>query len=89
MTRLDFRLEATAPGSNARAARFRTLHNEVLTPVFMPVGTHAAVRAQGREDMLASGAQVLLANTYHLLLRCRTTMCASRANRHWTVRPTS
>jgi queuine tRNA-ribosyltransferase len=69
MTRLEFELEATAEGSRARAARFRTLHNEVLTPTFMPVGTHAAVRAQSREDLLASGAQVLLANTYHLLLR--------------------
>jgi queuine tRNA-ribosyltransferase len=35
----------------------------------MPVGTHAAVRAQRREDLLGSGVQVLLANTYHLLLR--------------------
>jgi queuine tRNA-ribosyltransferase len=35
----------------------------------MPVGTHAAVRSQRREDLLDSGAQVLLANTYHLLLR--------------------
>src|ERR1700729_1246739 len=69
MTRLNFKLEATAPGSRARAARFRTRHNEVLTPTFMPVGTHAAVRAQRREDLLESGAQVLLANTYHLLLR--------------------
>jgi queuine tRNA-ribosyltransferase len=69
MTRLKFTLEATASGSRARAARFTTLHNEVLTPTFMPVGTHAAVRAQRREDLLDSGAQVLLANTYHLLLR--------------------
>jgi queuine tRNA-ribosyltransferase len=69
MTRLDFQLEATASGSRARAARLRTLHNEVLTPTFMPVGTHAAVRAQRREDVLESGAQVLLANTYHLMLR--------------------
>jgi queuine tRNA-ribosyltransferase len=69
MQRLDFTLEATAPGSRARAARFRTRHNEVLTPTFMPVGTHAAVRAQRREDLLESGVQVLLANTYHLLLR--------------------
>ncbi len=68
-SRLDFKLEATASGSRARAARFRTLHNEVLTPTFMPVGTHAAVRAQRREDVLQSGAQVLLANTYHLMLR--------------------
>src|ERR1700736_1631923 len=69
MTRLDFKLEATASGSRARAGRFKTLHNEVVTPTFMPVGTHAAVRAQRREDLLESGAQVLLANTYHLMLR--------------------
>ncbi len=69
MTRLHFQLEATAEGSRARAGRFRTAHNEVLTPTFMPVGTHASVRGQRREDLLESGAQVLLANTYHLLLR--------------------
>jgi queuine tRNA-ribosyltransferase len=67
--RLHFTLEATADGSSARAARFTTPHNEVLTPTFMPVGTHAAVRSQRREDLLECGAQVLLANTYHLLLR--------------------
>src|ERR1700755_370923 len=69
MGRLDFKLEATASGSRARAARFRTRHNEVLTPTFMPVGTHGAVRSQRREDLLDNGAQVLLANTYHLMLR--------------------
>jgi queuine tRNA-ribosyltransferase len=67
--RLHFTLEATAENSSARAARFTTPHHEVLTPTFMPVGTHAAVRSQRREDLLESGAQVLLANTYHLLLR--------------------
>ncbi len=67
--RLHFTLEATAANSSARAARFTTQHHEVLTPTFMPVGTHAAVRSQRREDLLESGAQVLLANTYHLLLR--------------------
>lgn len=69
MTRLNFQLHKTATGSRARAATFRTLHNEVQTPTFMPVGTHAAVRGQRREDLLEAGAQVLLANTYHLLLR--------------------
>ncbi|MEP6549487.1 MAG: tRNA guanosine(34) transglycosylase Tgt [Gammaproteobacteria bacterium] len=69
MSRLDFKLQAAASGSRARAGRFTTRHNEVLTPTFMPVGTHAAVRSQRREDLLDSGAQVLLANTYHLLLR--------------------
>jgi queuine tRNA-ribosyltransferase len=69
MSRLHFQLEATDTGSRARAARFRTLHNEVLTPTFMPVGTHASVRTQRREDLLDSRVQVVLANTYHLLLR--------------------
>ncbi|MEY4374632.1 MAG: hypothetical protein RL760_799, partial [Candidatus Eisenbacteria bacterium] len=69
MSRLHFTLEATASGSRARAGRFRTAHNEVLTPTFMPVGTHASVRGQRREDLVESGAQVLLANTYHLLLQ--------------------
>ncbi|MFZ9595513.1 MAG: tRNA guanosine(34) transglycosylase Tgt [Bdellovibrionia bacterium] len=69
MSRLQFQLEAQAPGSRARAARFQTLHGEVLTPVFMPVGTQATVKCQTRETLLQTGAQVLLANTYHLMLR--------------------
>ncbi len=69
MSRLQFQLEARCATSKARAARFRTLHGEVLTPVFMPVGTQATVKAQTVETLLDSGSQVLLANTYHLLLR--------------------
>jgi len=69
MSRLGFRVEATAPGSRARAGVFRTLHNEVLTPLFMPVGTQATVKAQLPETLEESGSQILLANTYHLLLR--------------------
>jgi len=67
--RLPFRLEARAIGSEARAGVFRTLHGEVLTPVFMPVGTQATVKAQLPQTLEDSGTQVLLANTYHLLLR--------------------
>ncbi len=67
--RLNFRLEAVATGSRARAARFRTLHNEVLTPLFMPVGTQATVKAQLPQTLEDAGSQILLANTYHLLLR--------------------
>src|ERR1044071_8928835 len=68
-SRLNFRLEATAPGSRARASTFRTLHNEVRAPLFMPVGTQATVKAQLPETLEAAGSQMLLANTYHLLLR--------------------
>lgn len=69
MNRLNFQVEARAAGSQARAARFQTLHNEVLTPLFMPVGTMATVKAQRLEALEESGSQILLANTYHLLLR--------------------
>jgi queuine tRNA-ribosyltransferase len=68
-SRLNFRIEAEASGSRARAATFRTLHNEVLTPLFMPVGTQATVKAQLPQTLEDSGSQILLANTYHLLLR--------------------
>ena len=69
MNRLNFRVEAQAVGSRARAATFRTQHNEVLTPLFMPVGTQATVKAQLPQSLQDSGSQILLANTYHLLLR--------------------
>ena len=68
-SRLDFRLDAEASSSRARAATFRTLHNEVQTPVFMPVGTRATVKAQLTRTLEEAGSQILLANTYHLLLR--------------------
>ncbi len=66
---MNFRLDAEAIGSRARAATFRTLHNEVLTPLFMPVGTQATVKAQLTQTLEDAGSQILLANTYHLLLR--------------------
>ncbi len=67
--RLQFRLDGEATGSRARAGTFRTLHNEVQTPVFMPVGTKATVKAQLTRTLEEAGSQILLANTYHLLLR--------------------
>ena len=69
MNRLHFRLEARASGSQARAATFQTPHNAVQTPLFMPVGTQATVKAQLPQTLEDAGSQILLANTYHLLLR--------------------
>ena len=45
------------------------MHNEVLTPLFMPVGTQATVKAQLTQTLEDAGSQILLANTYHLMLR--------------------
>ncbi|MBS1961815.1 MAG: tRNA guanosine(34) transglycosylase Tgt [Bdellovibrionales bacterium] len=69
MSRLGFRIEAEAPGSQARAARFTTLHGEMITPIFQPVGTQATVKALTVEDLREVGSRMLLANTYHLMLR--------------------
>ena len=69
MSRLNFQLQKESVGSKARAGTFTTLHGEVQTPIFMPVGTQATVKGQTVETLKATGARVLLANTYHLLLR--------------------
>ncbi|MBM4270284.1 MAG: tRNA guanosine(34) transglycosylase Tgt [Deltaproteobacteria bacterium] len=69
MSRLRFQIDGTASGSRARAARFVTLHGEVTTPIFMPVGTQATVKGLTASDLEEVGARMLLANAYHLLLR--------------------
>lgn len=56
-------------GSRARRGRLRTAHGSVETPVFMPVGTLATVKAVGQDDLQALGAEIVLGNTYHLMLR--------------------
>lgn len=68
-TRLRFSLIAQDPWSGARATRFETAHRVVETPIFMPVATHAALRGVDMAVTADMGYQVLLANTYHLLLR--------------------
>ncbi len=55
--------------SGARVGELTTPHGKILTPVFMPVGTRATVKSLSPEDVERSGAQILLANTYHLHLR--------------------
>jgi len=63
-----FALEAeSAPA--ARAGILHTPHGTIRTPVFMPVGTNATVKTLTPEDLRQCGAQIILANTYHLSLR--------------------
>jgi queuine tRNA-ribosyltransferase len=68
-SRLQFRVEAESENSSARASTLTTLHNRVETPVFMPVATLAVLRSQDTKTVEDMGFPVLLANTYHLLLR--------------------
>jgi queuine tRNA-ribosyltransferase len=64
-----FRLVATDAGTGARAGLLSTPHGDVETPVFMPVGTLGAVKTLSPADLEEIGANLILANTYHLLLR--------------------
>ncbi len=64
-----FGFELRAQDGKARTGRIMTPRGEVRTPAFMPVGTAATVKAMRPEDVRATGADILLGNTYHLMLR--------------------
>jgi queuine tRNA-ribosyltransferase len=55
--------------TGARAGLLHTPHGTVETPAFMPVGTHGTVRGLTPEEVRGAGAQIVLANTFHLMLR--------------------
>src|ERR1700681_1495289 len=60
---------AKTDATGARCARLTTPHGAIQTPVFMPVGTQASVKALTQEGLEELGAEIVLANTYHLYLR--------------------
>ena len=64
-----FELLKTDPQSKARLGRLTTAHGVIDTPAFMPVGTQATVKGLTPETLRATGAEIVLGNTYHLMLR--------------------
>lgn len=69
MTGKIFSYELIATQGRARAGVFHTPHGDIHTPVFAPVGTQATVKAVTPEQLIDVGANLILANTYHLYLR--------------------
>src|SRR5258708_12197938 len=63
------RFELLPRDGRARRGRLSTAHGTIETPAFMPVGTAATVKAMTPEDVRATGAEIVLCNTYHLMLR--------------------
>jgi len=61
--------EVLAQDGAARLGRLRLAHGSVETPVFMPVGTYGTVKAMAPEELESLGARIVLANTFHLMLR--------------------
>ncbi len=66
---VSFKIDSTCPHSQARSGRLTTAHGTITTPIFMPVGTLGSVKSMTPEDLEATGAQIILGNTYHLYLR--------------------
>lgn len=54
---------------NARRGRLKLVHGEVQTPAFMPVGTYGTVKAMTSEELIEIGAEIILGNSFHLMLR--------------------
>jgi queuine tRNA-ribosyltransferase len=70
MAALQFDLQATDKASKARVGKITTDHGEILTPIFMPVGTAGSVKAVSEQQLVNEvAAQIILGNTYHLYLR--------------------
>ncbi|MGI8916214.1 MAG: tRNA guanosine(34) transglycosylase Tgt [Chloroflexota bacterium] len=69
MTAFAFHVTARDSTTRARAGVMRTPHGLVQTPLFMPVGTRGSVKGLSPRDLSAAGAQIVLANAYHLSLR--------------------
>ena len=69
MPSLQFELSAIDKNSKARSGKITTDHGEILTPIFMPVGTAGSVKAVTQEQLKDISAQIILGNTYHLYLR--------------------
>lgn len=69
MTTVTYELIKTDPRTKARRGRVTTPHGTIETPVFMPVGTAATVKAMRPEQVEETGAEIILSNTYHLYLR--------------------
>jgi queuine tRNA-ribosyltransferase len=69
MPPFTFTIDAECPATWARATTIHTPHGTIHTPIFMPVGTQATVKSVSPEELRGTGAQIILANTYHLMLR--------------------
>lgn len=66
---MQFKIIKTTKNSKARTGKILTPHGEIQTPVFMPVGTQATVKALTPEELKEMGVEIILGNTYHLFLK--------------------
>src|SRR5437764_5943011 len=82
MLPFNFKIDAECSNTWARAGTIQTPHGIIQTPIFMPVGTQATVKSVSPEELRAACAQIILANTYHLMLRPGSELIASLGGLH-------
>ena len=63
------KMEISATSGAARQGKLTFRRGEVSTPAFMPVGTYGTVKSMAPEEVAESGAEIILGNTFHLMLR--------------------
>ena len=78
----SFELQKVDPETGARAGVFHTPHGDILTPVYMPVGTQATVKGVLPRDLKEIGSQIILSNTYHLYMRAGDELIARAGGLH-------
>ena len=66
---MDFKFDVHSQYNNSRTGIISTAHGEVRTPAFMPVGTCANVKCMLPQNIRSTGSDIILGNTYHLMLR--------------------
>ena len=76
------KFELQAEQGRARAAQLSFARGEIKTPIFMPVGTSATVKSVTPDELDAVGAQIILGNTFHLMLRPGTDVIQAHGDLH-------
>ncbi len=79
---LTYQLIHQEKNTAARIGKITTPHGEIETPIFMPVGTQATVKAMTPEELKEIGSQIILSNTYHLYLRPGSKLIAEAGGLH-------
>ncbi len=79
---LNFSFNVLVNDKNSRLGQIKTHRGSIDTPAFMPVGTQATIKGTFIDDIIKTGSQIILANTYHLMLRPGTKRIASQGGLH-------
>ena len=82
MSKKKFSFDLLKEDGSARVAKINTYRGEINTPTFMPVGTQGTVKSIFIEDVIVAGAQIILSNAYHLMIRPGTTRIIKAGGLH-------